>query len=118
CVCCCYSSGSAFEVEKRWRDRPEWIELAKEKLCTMFKHYCKEFRPLVATELTSISTTALMHSESMLRHGKYGSTSPTPHRDELDYYLHAALEPEDVYPMDYWKANKLKYLNLASIVWN
>ena len=66
----------------------------------------------------SISTAALMRPESMLRHWKYGSTTPMAHREELDDYLRATLEPEDVYPMDYWKANKSKYPILASIAWN
>jgi len=85
----------------------------------MVNRYREEFSPsLVVTESMSISTTALMHPESMLRHWKYGSIIPTPHRDELDYYLRAALEPEDVYPIDYWKANKLKYPILASMAWD
>ena len=40
------------------------------------------------------------------------------HREELDDYLRATLEPEDVYPMDYWKANKSKYPILASMAWD
>ena len=66
----------------------------------------------------SISTAALMRPESMLRHWKYGSTTPMAHREELDDYLRATLEPEDVYPMDYWKANKSKYPILASMAWD
>ena len=83
----------------------------------MLNRYREESGPsLVTTAPMSISTAALMHPESMLRHWKYGSTARMSHRDELDDYLCATLELEDVYPMDYWKANKSKYPILALMV--
>jgi hypothetical protein len=101
-------------IEKRWRDRPEWIELAKEKLRTILNRYHEEVSPsLVSTAPMLISTAALMRRESMLRHWKYGSSAPTTHREELEDYLRAALELEDIYLIEYWKANKssIQYLH-------
>ena len=41
-----------------------------------------------------------------------------PYREELDEYLHAPLEAEDVSPIDYWKVNRSKYPTLAMMAWN
>ena len=108
-------------IESRWSTHPEWIEIAQEKVRTMFNHYrnkCRSSVPLASISKSVSISSALMHSESTFRNWKYGPIAPVPHPEELDKYSRALLEAEDVAPIDYWKANKAKYPILASMAWD
>ena len=84
--------------ERKWRTHQDWIKLAREKFCEMYREYCDRLTTTPTFErgipiVQSPHITALMS-------WKFEANGPSNNTDEMEEYLESKVENGSVSPCD------------------
>ena len=94
----------------------DWIELAREKFCDMYREYCDRLTttPTFERNISTVQSPRI----TALTSWKFEANVPSTNTDELEEYLQSSVENGSVSPREWWRFNQARFPVLASMAWN